>query len=494
MPRRLLIAAALGAACAACAAAAPDLQAELAWKGWVRPGRPSEVEVRVAAAQPLRATLEVAAGAQRARAELDLQPGRPLVLHWPVATRQRAAPVVVSLQAAGAPAQRLELSPAPSEAPLLGVALAGEAAAEAGAVGLQGFHAVTLAPADLPRHAAAYAGMDALVLDAPTLAALDARQLSALLAHLADCGRVAVLRADARVRGLLAGARGCGGAGLVLGEGLPELMQHLQQSLAEPLAAPQPREALGELAQPSLTDWNRVLLAAGMAAALMLLALIFTASPAVLLAVPALTAVALALLPRLATPQPQLLIWSEGDSGAQLARYQAWLRFPGLSRGSVRAALPQQLAAGALPCEAARPVRFEIDAASGQPAFAEFETRLFGQVWFCQSGGFPMARAFDTDLLAGGMRQVRNRGQAAWPEGSLLVAGQAQALPALAPGGALRLPVVPAGTADDPAVRAALPRLRPGTAAALWPLELAGVAGAPADAQGWMLVAAGAAP
>ena len=52
-----------------------------------------------------------------------------------------------------------------SESPLLGVGLVA-----GGAVQLEGFHAVALTADDLPRNASAYSSIDALILDAPTLA------------------------------------------------------------------------------------------------------------------------------------------------------------------------------------------------------------------------------------------------------------------------------------------------------------------------------------
>ena len=53
-----------------------DLTAAPAWKGWSRPGRATEIDIRVTADTPTKTALEVAAGRQVVRAELDLQPGR----------------------------------------------------------------------------------------------------------------------------------------------------------------------------------------------------------------------------------------------------------------------------------------------------------------------------------------------------------------------------------------------------------------------------------
>ena len=60
-----------------------DLTVTPAWKGWSRPGRSSEVDIRLRADTAMAATLEVVAGRQSVRTELELQPGRALRLHIP---------------------------------------------------------------------------------------------------------------------------------------------------------------------------------------------------------------------------------------------------------------------------------------------------------------------------------------------------------------------------------------------------------------------------
>jgi len=77
--RRLL----LGLALCGIAHASPppriDLEATPAWKGWVRPGRSTELEIRVGTDAATRATLEVVAGRQTVRSDIELQPGRVAV-------------------------------------------------------------------------------------------------------------------------------------------------------------------------------------------------------------------------------------------------------------------------------------------------------------------------------------------------------------------------------------------------------------------------------
>ena len=167
-----------------------DLTAEPAWKGWSRPGRASEIDIRVTAETARRTTLEVVAGLQTVRADLDLQPGRTVRLQIPVSSVER---VTVSVGSPAGPSERRDVVLAQSESPLLGLALVtGES------VSIDGFHSVSLGADDLPRNSTAYSSIDALVLDAPTLGALDQRQLGALLEHAAGCGRIVVLNTNER--------------------------------------------------------------------------------------------------------------------------------------------------------------------------------------------------------------------------------------------------------------------------------------------------------
>lgn len=526
MRHRPLLALALGAAALTASAAGVELTATPAWQGWSRAGRATEVDVRVTSEAAVAARLEVSAGAQRVQAALELQPGRTARLHVPVAGAER---IELMLQTTGGRTQRLQSLLQRSESPLLGVALA-----TAATLALPGFHVVTLGVDDFPRHAAAYAGIDALVVDAALMAALDSERLAALLAHAADCGRVVVVGADERLRRVLEGAGGCGGRALMLAATAAEAPVLLDASLAEPLPAPMPAATLGALARSEPPIWRAVAIGVALYLGAALLAALWASSwPAVLL-VAALGTVAALALPRAMQPASQLVIWSEGDSGARSARYQAWQRVVGTTATRTTLLIAPQLATSVQACDAASPVQFTFDPLAEQVTAAAFETRLFGQTTLCYAGSFAMARALAATPASDGATMVRNIGATAWPRGLWLADGRARELPALGPGEAATWPagaatsaVTPAATsaaatAATPATtpptvlaaapaatqtataatapppwpelgaleRTALSRLRPGRAAALWPLDLAGVAERPADARGWLLVAA----
>ncbi|MDE2614233.1 MAG: hypothetical protein KGL78_12380 [Burkholderiales bacterium] len=520
MRHRPLLALALGAAALTASAAGFDLAAAPAWQGWSRAGRATELDVRVTSDTATGARLEVSAGNQRVQAALDLQPGRPLRLHVPVAAAER---VELVLQSAGGQTRRLQVLLQRSESPLLGVALAAPAA-----LALPGFHVVTLVADDFPRHAAAYAGIDALVVDAALMAALDPERLAALLAHAADCGRVVVVGADERLRRVLEGAGGCGGRALMLAAVPADAPSLLDASLADPLPQPMPAASLGALAPSEPPLWRPVAIGVALYLAAALLTALFAVSWPAQVLLAALATIAALALPRALPAVSQLVIWSEGDSGARSARFQAWQRVVGAAPTRVTLPVAPQLAPSAQACDAAVPVQFTFDADAGQVVSAAFETRLFGQAALCYTGSFAMARALAVTTSGDGATSIRNVGATAWPRGLWLADGRARELPALGPGKAVTWTAdaaLPAGasisagpsisaaasvaatasvsaavpaTASAPVAapalgaleRTALTRLRPGRGAALWPLDLAGVAERPSDTRGWLLMAA----
>lgn len=487
MLRRLLLLAcntALVLALCGIAHASPQAQIELAvtpaWKGWSRPGRATELDIRLTTDSVTRTTLEVVAGRQSVHIGVDLQPGRVMRLHLPVGS---AGTVTVSAGPQHGTPGRRDIAIAQSESPLLGVGLVTDERVQ-----LDGFHTLALAADDLPRHASAYASIDALILDTPTLSALDQRQLGALLGHAAACGRIVVLNTDARVRQLLDGAGGCAGQALMSAVSLTQAKQMLNASLAANSAPPMSLGSIGPLAPADhrVWSWVAVLVAAYFAAAA--LAVVFFSSLPVLLAIPVLASMAVLALLHATPSSSQLVVWSEGESGAALARYQAWQRFAGLVRERIRVPIPAQLASAVQPCDAAQAMRFEFDAGRAQVLSAEFETRLFRQVSLCYSGSFPITRAITAQPRADGLRDVQNAGTTAWPAGVLLAGGRVHDLPALGPGARSPLGANPGKPLRDAVLRTALARTPPDGVAALWALELGGVAGLPIDSTGWLLV------
>jgi hypothetical protein len=461
------------------AVAAPQVQLTPAWAGWSRPGRVTEVDVRVRADAATRGAIEIAAGAQSVRAPVNLAAGEVLALEVPVAS---AATLEVTIDFDGAPSESRAQALYLSESPLLGVGLASGEAAR-----MEGFHAVPLVPADLPRVAAAYASMDALVLDAVTLRALEPRQLGALIGHAAACGRIALVAPDGGAWRVLEGAAGCGARMLVSGESVAEVLARLQDSLAVPAATLPSASDLAAMLRPEPTAWPRIGAALVAFFGVAALAVTFTAAPAVLLLVPLLASAVLAALLHAWEPRPRLVVWAEAEPSARVAQYQAWQSMSGTARR--RLDVPVLAGLGSpRACDGRRRVQLAVDPARGQPLTASFDSRLFEPVALCYSGNFPVMRAVSVTPLDHDRLEVQNRGTLAWPAGQFLARGSVQDLPALGPGATTTLSLVEGRPPGDDAVRAALARTPFDGYALLWSLQLDTVADAPADAAAWLLV------
>ena len=415
-------------------------------------------------------------------ANLDLEPGRIVRLHVPIGS---AEDIAVSAGSPVAPPQRREVRVAQSESPLLGVGVVTD-----GAVAIDGFQTVRLVADDLPRNASAYASVDALVLDAPTLRALDRRQLDALLVHAAECGRIVLLNTDVRVRRVLDGVGGCGGRAIMNAASLAEARAMLESSLATSIAPPISLVSIREFAQPGRVTWNRVLVLLAAYFAIAALTLSLVPSIPTLLFVPALATVAMLALLHAMQPPAQLVVWSEGDSGAQAAPYRAWQLLPGLVRGHTRVPVVQELSS-ARSCEPSQPMRFDFDAERGRLTSADFDTRLFRQISLCYSGMFPLERAITVEARPDALLSVRNAGRTSWPRGVILADGLVYDVPALGPGDSTILRTE-AGKAlrDDAPARVALARIRGDRVAALWALDPDDAAEAALGWKGWLLLAA----
>jgi hypothetical protein len=461
------------------AGAAPQVELTPAWAGWSRPGRVTEVGVRVRADAVTRGTLEIVAGPQSVRTPVNLAAGETLQIDVPVTS---AATLDVTIDFEGAPPESRAQALSLSESPLLGAGLASGETAR-----LEGFHAVPLVPADLPRGAAAYASVDALVLDAATLRALEPVQLGALIGYAAACGRIALVAPDPGAWRVLEGAAGCGARMLVSGESVTEALARLQGSLGVPAAAAPSTSDLAALLRPEATAWPRIVAVLVAFFGIAALAVTFTASPAVLLLVPVLASAVLAALLHAWQPRPRLVVWAEAEPSARVAQYQAWQSMSGTARGRLEVPV---LAGLGTPrsCDPRRRVRIALDADRGQPVHAAFDSRLFEPVALCYSGNFPVMRAVSITPLEGGRLEVRNDGTLAWPAGLLASGGTVHDLPALDPGASATLHVDQGRPPPDAAARAALARTPYGGYAVLWPLQLDTVPDAPADASAWLLV------
>jgi hypothetical protein len=461
------------------AGAQPRVELAPAWDGWSRPGRMTEIDVRVRSDVASRGTIEVAAGPQVLRTAVDLAAGGTQRLHLPV---ESAAGIDVSIDLQGARRERRDVAIAQSESPLLGVGLADGTTAA-----LAGFHAIALVAGDLPHNAIAYSSIDALLLDAATLRALDAQQLGALIGHAAACGRIALVGPDASAERLLQGAAGCGGRMLVAAATVSEAMQQLDASLAVPAATTVAPDDLADLMRPDQRAWRRIAAMLAVGVAVIALTAVVSSSIPTFLLVALFASAALASVLQLSGPRERLVVWAEAEPSARVAQYRAWQEFDISARGEALVPIPAGLG-NPRACDPGRPVRFDIDASTGRPASAVFKTRLFEPVALCYSGNFPVMRAVGVRPLDADRLEIRNEGSLAWPAGMLAANGHVHALPAMGAGASVTLKLDAGALPDNAAARAALSRTPFEGYAVLWPLELGSVAAAPRNSTAWLLV------
>ena len=449
-----------------------DLAVTPAWGGWARPGRATELDIRVASSTGTHTALSITAGPQTLRARVALEAGRPARLHVPVSSTEGIEVLTAD--------SRRQVALSLSESPLVAIALQNDTTIE-----LPGFQAVTVVGDALPRNASAYASIDALLIDAATLAALDERQVRAFTSNAAQCGRLVVVNADERVRAALQSAAGCGGSALVFASSVGQALEGFKTSLRNPLPA------LGavrpaDIAMISDATWQRVVVLGLACMIVLVLALWWSRVWPLIVAVPVIaTALVLTLL-HVLPPLSDVVLWSESESGAQLAHYRAWQMLPGTLRGSSRAQLPPGLESPTS-CDPRQPALFEFDSRSQRIVAAEFQSRLFRPVAICYTGELPSHRTVEISATANAGVTVRNAGAERWPAGVLVIGDRVLDLPRLGPGESTALSSASASL-EDGVLSTARQRLARAKAAALWKLADSDATRVPSGTTAWLLV------
>jgi hypothetical protein len=467
----------------ATAASATPAELTAAWGGWSRPGRTTEIRVALEAVEPARGTITLRAGPQAYVAPFDLGSGGRLRIAVPLrATTDLSG--TVELDGGGAAPRPIAVAFA--ESPLLAVVTgAGQAPAFAP------FHVVATDPTTLPTHADAYSAIDALVVDGESLLALTREQLAALLGHVAQCGRVALV-APGDQWNLVRGAAGCAGRTLVSGPDLATALAALQDSLAEIPGSPPSATELRALGEHDSSQWSRVVALLAVALALVVLGAWFV-PPRWTALLPVGVAAAVAVALQVWPDSSSLLVWAETEPAARVAQYHAWHWQRGWRRGGVDLEVLDGLS-HPRPCDATREVRIELSPDDGRPVAAHFESRLFDVAALCYAGTFPAMRALTVTPTTNARVAVRNAGSQASPAGVFIAAARAQPLASLAPGQQVELDpatgVAPSGKATQIAARRT-----PGDGfGLLWALRLDTIAAAPSAASAWLFMPVEASP
>jgi hypothetical protein len=464
---------------AAQAAGALELEIVPSWQGWSRPGRTTEVELRLAGTGD--AIVTIGAGGQRITTTVSLDASHPARLRVPVPA---ASVVTVDAAPATGPAVRELVALSLAEAPLLAWVGAG--------VGTRvpaGFQRLALDPAALPGTVAGYGSIDTLVIDAAALAALDDDQWNALLGYVASCGRTVLVGAATEAARLFASAAGCSGRAIGFAADSDAAVTLLDELLRQGLPEPVDARSLGVLADTDLAPWHRVVGTLAACAALLLLGAVFLPALAIHVALAGAAAIGAAWFVQSRPADAQLVIWAEAGPGDRLARYQALQQTSLVRRGDAAVTLPAELATphacrdlpGATWHWSARERRYESLAVA---------SRLFGRVPVCFAGHFPVARTVQWRDVDAASIAVRNSGPSSWPAGTLAWRRELLPLPAVAPGEEFVATSAAAPRPRTAAERQALARTAPDAAAMLWPLDARLVKQAPERSQAWLLVTA----
>jgi hypothetical protein len=474
---------ALGLAGAAQAADPLDVEVIPAWDGWSRPGRLTEVEVRLRSRRSEAVDVVLAANGDRVRTRLALDAGQASVNHIPL---RAAETVTTAVRRNGKARASLESRLSLSESPLLAwvapLPVAGPIA---------GFHAVVVEPTELPRTAAAYSSIDALVIDRRMMSSLGQQQLAALLSYVAGCGRTIVVSpASPADEGLFRAAVGCGGRGFATVTSAGDVASSLATILAVPVATPLEALSLATVSGPDLGAWYTVTALLAICAAAIVIGGVFTSSLAAAIAVPALLATAVLWFVQAHAPQSRLTVWAEAGVAERVAQYDGLLQTSLLRRGSARIPVPDTLARPQT-CHDDDRASWQWDAAERRFSAVQVDGRLFGRASLCFAGEFPVARAAEMRLAADGRMALGNAGGSSLPPGVLAWRGGLLPFAALQPAAEITLDPGNVARATNGAQGLALSRTAPDAQSILWPLDLGRVRHAPAQSQAWLLMRIG---
>jgi hypothetical protein len=463
---------------AASAVSADALEVTPAWGGGSRPGRMTELRLRVEARSAGLTRLGIDAGAVRVEGEYATTGEAPRYLHVAVPPAD-AYRVTVRAPGGQLAERRLELRLA--ELPLVALAVPGvgdwpDALARA-EVGADAF----------PVHAAGYDAVDAVALDAATLAALAGDQREALVGFVARCGIVTVVGVPAAVGAVLRDAAGCDGGALRFVDDPRDVAGAVTAALEQPpRAAPAPAE-LANLLAPGDPIVRTLALALALYAAGALVVTARARRARLPLGYAALGLAAVSATSALLPPARAAVVWAEGEADGSRPAFTALARVEGTHRGTTTLDVPAALGTPhACGGPAGTPAVWEWRADGERYVAIHVPETLLGIAASCWQGTLGVRRAAAVDGPPQGPWRVENRGADAWPAGLLLTAGGRHPLPAL---GAHAAGTVPAAAAADSAA-ARLGAARTGAAATLlWPIDTR--AFGLADATGFLALAAG---
>ncbi|MBS0366369.1 MAG: hypothetical protein JSR67_11180 [Proteobacteria bacterium] len=476
----LLIAVAAPGAPAAAAGPAP-LELSAAWGGVSRPGRMTELRVRLSSPAAGTVLLRIASAGAVIESALAVRRAEWQEVTVPVPASETVAVRAQfpdGTSAAGSLPLRL------AEEPLLAVAATSLRPAAVSGAATGRTARVEVNAGELPRQHQAYQAVDAVLVDAGALAQLDTGQLQGLVDYLGRCGALVAIALPQAASDLLRKEAGCGGRTLMLLADDASTDAAVLSVLAAAPAEPVGRALLRPLLPQAAGPWPLVVAAVLAYFALAAVLLAFAGRPAVLVTCASLATLAVLVGPHVVQPKPRLSIWAESESQDHRGRYSALAETTGAGRGTRTQVLPELLQ-GAGPCAVADadsddatgsadstpPPHWRWDPAHSRFLTVTFEQRLFATAAVCWHGGFPLTRSASTRRLGSGGILVTNRGAGIWPAGVAVQDGRRYVLPVVPPGTA-RVLSASAQVPESPATDLAAMSGDGDSAVLLWPLEL----------------------
>jgi hypothetical protein len=469
-PFAALLAAGLLAAPPAVSAAPAALELGAAWGGLARPGGSTELRIRLSAARAGRARLRITSGGVVIETALALRAATAAQLAIPLPVADSFA---VDAALPGGSRLHRDLTLRLTEEPL--IALSPGASGEL-PDGLA--HADTDA-SGYPSHAEAYEAVDAVAIDATTLAQLTPQQVQALLTYVERCGPTLAVGLPAPAAALLRANAGCQGAALELLANPTALGPAAAALLASAPPTAVSAASLRSLLAGASRAWPLLVAGLGLYAVGALLLAAFDARTAVLATYALAAALFAWVAGHFAAATPRLAVWAESEAGAHWGRYAALGEFPGGGRARRTVALPRLLE-GARTCPLADatdtaapepPPLWRWNSQSGRFTAVTLQQRLFAAPSICWHGAFPLARPAALSRGSDGKPSVTNLGDGPWPAGLAVLDDVSYTLPAAAPRATVALTALPEDQMAAPAAQLALLRAS-GGGALLWPLEL----------------------
>ena len=196
----------------------------------------------------------------------------------------------------------------------------------------------------LPRHFQAYNAIDALIVDKTLLQHIDDHQLNALMGYIANCGRLFILQANAKLMTILINNAGCGAQNIQNFDSLDDALQVFTSNYKDYLpyiTSVLDAQSISESIAHSQTK-VLIIIFFSIYFSLLLFLPLLTKKPAVSLAAVLLICGFMFLYGTNRQPDIKINSWSEAFSSDSAARYSALVQIDGKGKNKGFISLPDK--------------------------------------------------------------------------------------------------------------------------------------------------------